>query len=433
MKKRISIIIGIIIVLVCSGYTFFKKKVALQKTEYKTVEILRGTIENVISSTGSLNPVSTVEVGTQVSGTIVKVNVDFNDTVLKGQVIAEIDKAPLVNKLDQVKASYLRFDALFKQAESKYKRTIPLHDKELVSDDEFMAVETDYLAQKAALEGARVEVRTAQNNLTYAIINSPVNGIVISRSVEVGQTVAANFSAPTLFIIAEDLRKMQILADVDESDIGKIRLSQEVSFTVSAYPERTFSGTVSQIRLQPEISQSVVTYSVVINAANDDGVLFPGMTANVDFIAEKVENVLTVSSAALRFKPTNDQLLKLRKAHQMEHPNQNARGDSITGESKKKWEGRNSESKNEGNRGVIWVLEGNNEIRPMFVKTGLSDGSSIEIQGRSLHEGMNVVIGLLGKKKAKEQTSSRTLFGPPRMQGSSAKRSSSGPPPPGGF
>jgi HlyD family secretion protein len=432
MKKNTIIIIGILIAAIFGGYVFLKKRVKQQLIEYKKSEIVRGTIEDVISSTGSLNPVSTVEVGTQVSGTIVKVNVDFNDTVVKGQVIAEIDKEPLLNRLNQVKASYLRSEALYKQAESKYKRTIPLHEKELVSDDEFMAVETDYLAQKASLEGARADVGTAQNNLSYAIIHSPVNGTVISRNVEVGQTVAANFSAPTLFIIAEDLKKMQILADVDESDIGKIRLLQEVSFTVPAYPERKFSGIVSQIRLQPEISQSVVTYTVVIKAVNVDGVLFPGMTANVDFIAEKVENILIVPTVALRFKPSDEQLQKLRKKHQMEHPNKNSGGDSITGEGKKRWGGNLTGSKNDGNRGVIWVLDGNNEIRPVFVRTGMTDGSSTEIQGHSIQEGIYVVTGLLEKKKMKEQTSSRTLFGPPRIQGASGKRSSSGPPP-GGF
>jgi HlyD family secretion protein len=439
MKKRAIIILIIVIAVACGSYFLFKNKRMMQSTEYKTVEITRGSLQNVISSTGSLNPVSAVEVGTQVSGTIVKVNVDFNDIVTKGQIIAEIDKEPLSNKLNQVKASYMRSEALYKQAESTYKRNAPLHEKELISDDEFMTVETDYLSQKAALEGARADVETARNNLTYAIIRSPVNGTVISRSVEVGQTVAANFSAPVLFIIAEDLQKMQILADVDESDIGKIRMDQEVTFTVPAYPERKFSGSVSQIRLQPVTSQSVVTYTVVIKASNVDGVLLPGMTANVDFIAEKVDDVLTVSSAALRFKPSDDQLAKLQdlRQHQQNEKRAMRGSDSDSGRSMKRIREKNIESRGDMSRVVLWILQENGELRPEFVKTGLTDGSSVEVHGRSIKEGMQVVTGIVDKKQGKKQASSRSLFAPPRMQGnSSGKRSSSGGgggPPPGGF
>ncbi|HEX2959822.1 MAG TPA: efflux RND transporter periplasmic adaptor subunit [Chitinispirillaceae bacterium] len=436
MKKSVFIISGLVIAAAVITVTIIKKRGTIQKTEYKTAVIHRGAIEMVISSTGSLNPVSTIEVGTQVSGTIVKVNADYNDVVTKGQIVAEIDKEPLLNKLNQVKASYLRNEALYKQAQTKYNRMVPLHEKQLVSDDEFMGVETDYYAQKAALEGARVDVETARNNLTYAIIKSPVNGTVISRSVEVGQTVAANFSAPTLFIIAEDLQKMQILADVDESDIGKIKVDQDVSFTVPAYPERKFTGKVSQIRLQPQTSQSVVTYTVVIKASNADGVLLPGMTANVDFITEKVDNVLLVPSAALRFKPSELQLAKLRALRK--ERNVGDRGeppppsrDSANAGSIKGPGSRDSVSKSD--RGVIWVLENGGEIRPEFVKVGLTDGTDVEIRGRSVKEDVQVVTGIIEKKKNRKQTESRSLFGPPKMQSSSGKRSSAGGPPHGGF
>lgn len=436
MKKRVLIIAGMVIAAAVTVATIIRSRGPLQRTEYKTAAISRGSIEMVISSTGSLNPVSTIEVGTQVSGTIVKVNADYNDVVTKGQIVAEIDKEPLLNRLNQVKASYLRNEALFKQAQTKYNRMIPLHEKLLVSDDEFMDVETDFYAQKAALEGARVEVETARNNLTYAIIKSPVNGTVISRSVEVGQTVAANFSAPTLFVIAEDLQKMQILADVDESDIGKIKVDQDVSFTVPAYPDRNFTGKVSQIRLQPQSSQSVVTYSVVIKASNADGVLLPGMTANVNFITEKADNVLLVPSAALRFKPTDQQLAKLqelRKQHDHKRggPPSPPRDGDHAGFVK---EHGNRDTTSKSDRGVIWVLENTGEIRPEFVKIGLTDGTNVEINGRSVKDGLQVVTGTVEKKKNKKQTQSRSLFGPPRMQGSSGKRSSAGgPPPPGGF
>ncbi|MBN1600093.1 MAG: efflux RND transporter periplasmic adaptor subunit [Chitinispirillaceae bacterium] len=429
MKKKTIIIILILIAAACGTYFFFAGKATLQKTEYKTVEITRGSIQNVISSTGSLNPVSTVEVGTQVSGTIVKVTADYNDIVTRDQIIAEIDKEPLINKLNQVKASFMRSEAQYKQSESKYKRNIPLHEKGLISDDEFMSIETDYLSQKAALEGAKADIETARNNLSYAIIRSPVNGTVISRSVEVGQTVAASFSAPVLFIIAEDLQQMEILADVDESDIGKIRQDQEVSFTVPAYPERNFSGVVSQIRLQPVTSQSVVTYTVVIKASNVDGILFPGMTANVDFITEKVDDVLTVPSMTLRFKPSDDQLAKLRQMRQNQKMGDRGKRDSgsvSNSPARSTQNVKNNGSQSESGRGVLWILDDNGDLRPEFVKTGLTDGSSVEIQGRSVKEGMLVVSGVIDKSKKKKQTASRSLFAPQRMPGGTSGRRSSG-------
>jgi HlyD family secretion protein len=436
MKKSVFIIAGFVVAAAMTTIIIIKSRSVLQHTEYKTTSVHRGSIEVVISSTGSLNPVSTIQVGTQVSGTIVKVNADFNDVVTKGQIVAEIDKEPLLNKLNQVKALYLRNEALFKQAQTKYNRMVPLHEKQLVSDDEFTDVETDFYAQKAALEGARVDVETARNNLTYAIIKSPVNGTVISRSVEVGQTVAANFSAPTLFIIAEDLQKMQILADVDESDIGRIKVDQDVSFSVSAYPERKFTGKVSQIRLQPQSSQSVVTYTVVIKASNVDGVLLPGMTASVDFITEKADSVLLVPSAALRFKPSESQLTKL---HDLRKQHMNGRGDSPFPPRDSAHAGfvktlGNRDSVSRSDRGVIWVLDTIGEIRPEFVKIGLTDGADVEIRGRSVKDGMQVVTGVIEKKKNRKQAEKRSLFGPPGMHNASGNRSSSGGPPHhGGF
>lgn len=440
MKKKRVIVVIVLIAAVCGGYFIFTGKATSQKKEYKTVPINRGSIQNVISSTGSLNPVSTIEVGTQVSGTIVKVNADYNDIVKKDQIIAEIDKEPLVNKLNQVKASFMRSEALYKQSESKYKRNMPLHEKGLISDDEFMSIETDYLSQKASLEGAKADVETARNNLTYAIIRSPVNGTVISRSVEVGQTVAASFSAPVLFIIAEDLQLMEILADVDESDIGKIRQDQDVSFTVPAYPERNFSGVVSQIRLQPVTSQSVVTYTVVVKASNVDGILLPGMTANIDFITEKVDNVLTVSSMALRYKPSDDQLAKLQQMRQNQQVGDRGKrnGDSASNKLVRSPQNReNNGSQGESLRGVLWIPGDSGDLRPEFVKTGLTDGSSVEIQGRSIKEGMLVVTGVVDKKQEKKPTASRSLFAPQGMPGGTSGRRSSGAsggaPPRGGF
>lgn len=409
MKK--AIIITIAVATILAGVFFLIRKEASKDFTYKTVEITRGSVEEIISSTGSLNPVSTVEVGTQVSGTIVKVNVDYNDVVKKNQIIAEIDRKPLLSKLTQVQASFSRSEAMFEQAKVEYERNKPLHAKGLISDEEFTSTKTNYLAQKASLDAAKADVETALTNLEYAIIRSPIDGTVIKKSVEVGQTVAASLSAPTLFIIAEDLQKMEILADVDESDIGRIKTGQEVSFTVPAYPDQTYKGTVAQIRLQPETNQNVVTYTVVIKAPNPDGTLLPGMTANVDFIAERSENTLLVPSAALRFKPSEDVLKRLSKAPNGHEPGKNA-GQRRPQNGDEKSDSKRTRSVN---RGTIWILDQGNEIRPVFVQMGISDGSMTSITGRNIEEGLKVIIGTVDKK-SKEQAKSRSLFTPSRPQ-----------------
>lgn len=412
MKKKLVIGVAITVVVIISGYILFKQTGPSQEISYKTTVITRGSVENLISSTGSLNPVSTIEVGTQVSGTIVKVYADYNDVVKKNQIIAEIDRQPLLSKLGQIQAAYSRADALFEQAKSQYDRNKPLHEKGIISDEEFVAAKTNYLAQKASLDGAKADVETARTNVTYATIRSPINGTVIKRNVEVGQTVAASLSAPTLFIIAEDLQKMEILADVDESDIGKIKTGQEVTFNVPAYPDQTYKGMVSQVRLQPTTVQNVVTYTVVIKASNPDGTLLPGMTANVDFIADKADSVLLIPSAALRFKPSEEIMAKA-------HKNRPQGDSSKSGNSR--WSGRNQDSNGKTgervkseNRGTIWILTDSNEVRSSFVRLGISDGSVTAVTGRNIEEGAKVITGIIDKKKNIKQTKSKNLFAPTR-------------------
>ncbi len=410
MKKVIIALVAVAAVLM--GVFFAIRKESSKDITYKTAEITRGSVEETISSTGSLNPVSTIEVGTQVSGTIVKVNVDYNDVVKKNQIIAEIDRKPLLSKLTQVQAAFSRAEAMFEQAKVEYERNKPLHTKGLISDEEFTSTKTSYLAQKASLDAAKADVETAQTNLSYAIIRSPIDGTVIKKSVEVGQTVAASLSAPTLFIIAEDLQKMEILADVDESDIGRIKTGQDVSFSVPAYPDQTYKGTVDQIRLQPETNQNVVTYTVVIKASNSDGTLLPGMTANVDFIAERTDNTLLIPSAALRFKPSEDVLKRLSKTPNGHEPGKGiAQRRQHTGDNEKS----NVKRTRSTNRGTIWILDQNNEIRPAFVQMGISDGSVTSITGKNIEEGLKVITGTVDKK-SKEQTKSRSLFTPSKSQ-----------------
>jgi HlyD family secretion protein len=438
MKTKLIWSAGITIVVATAALYYFTSDKSTQKLTYKTSEITIGSIQNTISSTGTLNPVSTIEIGTQVSGTIEKVYVDYNDIVKKGQIIAEIDRQPLLSKLTQSRASHLRNQALYDQAKDSYDRDTILHAKGLISDEEFLASKSSYLAQKASLEVSKADVENAQLNLTYATIRSPVNGTIIKKNIEVGQTVAASLSSPTLFIIAEDLSNMQIIADVDESDIGKIKNDQDVTFNVPAYPDKEFQGKVSQIRLQPETVSNVVTYNVVIKTANTEGILLPGMTANIDFIAEKADSVLLVPAAALRFKPSEAEIARMREKRDSEQLSRhNGNGTNGTRPPQGMDWGKNGadSKKRSENRGTIWILTDSNELRPEFVRLGISDGTNTEVTGRNIERGMNVVTGTIDIKKDKKQ--SRSLFGPPgRGSGRSSSqsgRSNMPPHPPGGF
>lgn len=431
MKRYVTIGLIIVILGAAALYGFFLRGQRLDgSVNYSTQKITRGTVENTITSTGILNPVGDVEVGTQVSGTIAKVYVDFNDTVGKDQVIAELDRTFLLSAYDEARASQSRTEAQFELAKAEYESSRPLYEKKYLSEQEFAKVQTDYLIQKAALKLADASVKKAKINLGYATIRSPISGTVIERSVEAGQTVSASLSAPVLFIIAKNLANMEILASVDESDIGSIRQGQYVRFSVQAYPDRHYNGMVSQIRLQPETVQNVVTYTVVVNAENSDGTLLPGMTATLDFIQKRSENTLLVPVAALRFKPSENVLDGLQKEREAVH---NSEKDS-TYRFRSKLEKRQTKSElydkhrsgrkifnneQEQNMGVIWLLQDDNSIKPAFVKLGTSNGVMTEIINTpktKIEEGTQVVVGIK-EGSGKKEKKSVSLFPQPRRSG----------------
>jgi len=475
--KHILTILTFVIILagVAAWYFYYLPSSQSSQNQYETAAVARAPIERVIVSSGTLDPVGSVEVGTQVSGTVDKVFVDFNDTVKAGQIIAEIDRSVLISKLTETQAALSRAEALFLQSEQEYKRGELLFEKGLISEQEAVRSRTDYHTQKASLQVAKAAVATAAENVRYATIRSPVKGTVITRNVEVGQTVAASLSAPTLFVIAEDLKQMKIMALVDETDIGKIRADQEVRFSVQAYPEKIYTGSVSQIRLQPEIIQNVVTYTVVILARNNDGTLLPGMTANVEFVEAREDSALVVPASALRFRPSEEIEKKFEEERQAEMEAragggglmkrideaggidtflaQNA-GDErlkkrieeaggveefkrkmadgkaarmqpgvgpppqmkqVKGDGKEKKKRRGGDP----NRGILWTLDENNELKPIYVRAGLSDGVITAVSGRDdLYEGLKVVTGEAKKDKGKKKNgkSNRSLLpqgGPP--------------------
>ncbi|SDU46078.1 efflux RND transporter periplasmic adaptor subunit [Desulfobacula phenolica] len=322
-------------------------------SQFRIEKIKRGSIENTISCTGTLSAVGTVEVGTQVSGTIKKVLVDYNDRVTKGQILAELDLDTFNAAVDTANASVIKSRALYKQATADYERNKPLYEQGHLSSQEILIYETEKETARAELLSAKAFVKKEKINLRNAQIRSPINGVILKRDIEEGQTVAASLSTPTLFIIAENLSSMEIEASVDESDIGMVNKGQEVTFTVQSYPDDLFYGTVTQIQMNPTETSNVVMYTVIVAAPNKKGKLLPGMTATADFVVEKAENELLVSNAALNF--------------------------------------RLDDRKNKEDSG-IYVLDGGISER-ICVTTGITDSMTTVIKSENLTPGTLVIIG----------------------------------------
>lgn len=313
MNKKQKLIGGIIIIVIIAGcgYWLFGGSKKKPVVTFATTQVQKGEIKSSITATGTIEPVTEVEVGTQVSGIIDKIYVDYNSEVKKGQLIAEMDKVTLQNELESAKGTYDGAQAEYNYQKKNYERNKLLHEKGLISDKEYEEYLYNYQRAKSTYESSKASYNKAQRNLSYAIITSPIDGIVTSRDVEEGQTVASGFETPTLFTIAADLTKMQVVADIDEADIGGVENGQEVSFTVDAYPEDVFTGEVKQIRLGSSKSststtsttETVVTYEVVITADNPDLKLKPRLTANVTIYTINKKDVLCVPAKALRFVP----------------------------------------------------------------------------------------------------------------------------------
>ena len=307
-NKKLWIVIAVIVVIIiavwkCSGG---KKE---EKVSFDTAKVEMGNIQTSITATGTIEPVTSVTVGTQVSGIVSHLYVDYNSVVKKGQVIAELDRTNLISELNAQKASLASAQSSFNYQQGNYERFKTLYEKGLVSADEFESARLQYEQAKQQVAQSRESVQRAQTNLGYATITSPIDGVVLSKAVEEGQTVAASFNTPELFTIAQDLTNMRVIADIDEADIGGVKEGQRVAFTVDAFPEDTFEGSVTQVRQQATTESNVVTYEVVISAPNVDLKLKPGLTANVTIFTLEKNDVLTVPAKALRFQP-NEALLQ---------------------------------------------------------------------------------------------------------------------------
>jgi HlyD family secretion protein len=368
---------------------FFVFRGGGNEVAYRTDPVTRGDVQQSVTATGTVNPVTTVQVGTQVSGTIKELYADFNSRVKKGQIIALIDPTFYETQLAQAQANTDRADAAMRDAERILNQNKALFARNLVAKNDYDAAVTGYDSAKAQMAQAKAALQTAATNLSYTKIYSPVDGIVISRSVDVGQTVAASFQTPTLFTIAQDLTKMQIDTNVAESDIGAVKVGQEVDFTVDAYPDTTFKGKVWQKRQAPITVQNVVTYDVVIQVNNSDFRLMPGMTANVSIIIETRHDVLRITNASLRFRMTD------RSAGGGAGVVAGA-GTKTTGGGEKKGPS-------------IWVLVQGMPKR-VSITPGISDGNYTEIVSGDLQEGQQVIVESLKKNKTQTGPTGPRMF-----------------------
>jgi len=389
MKKKLLVTgVLVILALAVAGWAI---KAGKKGVQYRMEKVSRGDIVSVVTASGTINPVTTVQVGTQVSGTISTLYVDFNSRVRKGQLLARIDPATAQAQTDQARANLAvananvtKAEAVLLDAERTYKRDQELIAGDFIARSELDVAETNHSQAQASLNAVKAQVgqaqaalRVAETNLGYTSIISPVNGIVISRNVDVGQTVAASFTTPTLFSIAQDVTKMQVDVTVDEADIARIQVGQDTEFTVDAYPDEPFRGQVTQVRNAPTTVQNVVTYDVIVTVANPDLKLKPGMSANISFVVDRRNNVLRIPEIALRFK--------------------------LPGASA----GKRVDMK--GGIGV-WILENGKPMR-VEVKTGPSNGTYTELVSGQLQEGQDLITDMQqGSKKA--TTNSVPMFRP---------------------
>lgn len=354
MKKKKSLIaLALIALIAIAGVVVHRAAYAKEETEYRFVTIERGDVQSTVSATGTISAVTTVSVGTQVSGQVSELLVDFNDTVKKGQLLARIDPTLAQQAVADAQANLEKAQAQALLASRDYSRNRELTGEGLVARSAFEASEATTAVAHASVKSARVALQRAQQNLAYTNIYAPIDGVVVSRSVDEGQTVAASMSAPELFKIANDLSQMQILAQVGESDIAGIKEDQPVEFSVQALPGRKFKGAVRQVRLESTTQDNVVNYTVVVAVDNSRGKLLPGMTARAKFLTRSAKDVLTVANSALRFKPAG-----------------------VTNA-----------------RGTLYYVDANGKLASVRVRSGVSDGTSTEVRGDAIKEGMRVIAG----------------------------------------
>jgi HlyD family secretion protein len=399
MKKPVlitsSVILALLVIVMLVFKPFGKKKDAMT---FETTRVEQGNITNTRTATGTVEAVKSVAVGTQVSGIIDKVYVDFNDVVKKGQLLAEIDKKSLQNQLEQSQAAVDQAKAQLDLQEATFNRMKALFDKKLIAQSDYDQALFNYANAKASLSSAKANYDRNLVNLNYATIYSPIDGVVLNRAIEAGQTVAASFNTPTLFTIVNDLTQMQVQASVDEADIGMVKQGQRVEFTVDAYPELKFEGSVTEVRLNPVTTNNVVTYTVILNAPNPDKKLMPGMTASATIYVEEKESTMILLAKALRFTPSGDLLQKMQAGPA---PGANPGGLPPPPAGMRPDDGSKT----------VWLKDGTGGIHPMSVKLGIDNGTQVEVLS-GLKEGDEVIISMSGNGSVSSSTKTKKTEGP---------------------
>lgn len=369
--------------------------------QYKTEKVDRGNITMTVTATGTLSAVTTVQVGSQVSGVISRLYADFNSHVTKGQLLAELDPTPFQAQVEQRQADLTKAKVTTANARITYERQRRLAGAGLAAQADLDAARAQYEEAQAGVQQAEAALSQSTTNLRYTKIVSPIDGVVIDRAYDVGQTVAASFQAPTLFQIAQDLRKMQVQADVDQSDIGRIQVGQPARFTVDSFPDREFRGRIAQIRLNATVAQNVVTYPVMIEVDNPDETLKPKTTANVTIEVATVANVLRIPNAALRFKPENVKTTN-PPATASTSTTSTERAASDMGQRRRGMGGAGGAFARSGGKGKggqnIYLLDAENKVKPVWIRPGITDGHFTEIVSGEVNPGDNVIVGLATSK-----------------------------------
>lgn len=395
-KKIVVLALTILLVVACASAYFFSTN-GNNGYVFETVKVTKGSLNNTVTATGTLEATNTVIVGTQVSGVIEKLYVDFNSKVKKGQLIAELDKSTLQSSLENAEADLYNAQAEFDYQKANFERMKEVFDKDLLSESDYDLAKYNYQKSEAGLKSAAANLNRAQQNLSYAMIYAPIDGIVLNRAVEEGQTVTASMNTPELFTITNDLSEMQVEADVDEADIGMVKEGQRVEFTVDAFPDEIFAGEITEVRLQPNETSNVITYTVIVSTKNPDLKLKPGMTASITDYVEEVNDVLILPGKAIRFTPEREQMMAyFESLPESERPQ---RRSGKPGQRLARPSGNQTKTEKSESVQRVWLKDGSS-IKPVMVETGVDDGMHLEIIS-GLAENDQVVVSMkLGNEKS---------------------------------
>jgi HlyD family secretion protein len=418
LNKKVIVSIGLVAAIAVTALLIQHYVSAKQAPAFRFTTVARGDIQALVSATGVLNAVTTVSVGTQVSGQVSALYVDFNDHVKKGQLLARIDPTIAQQGVADAQANVEKVQAQANQASGDQNRNRELSSSGLIAKNALEQGGSTLKVAQADVKSANVALQRAKQNLSFTSIYAPIDGVVVERNVNNGQTVAASLSAPQLFLIANDLSHMQILAQVGESDIEQIKQGQPVKFTVQALPGQTFPGTVQQVRLQSTTTDNVVNYTVVVTLENPEGKLLPGMTARVDFLVKSATNVLKVSNAALRFKPSDDVLAQsgMTPASKDATTTTGSNPATVSGSSGDAMRARRNQGSGAGGGngfGTLYSLDTKGKLQVARIRTGISDGVSTEVlEQQGVTEGMKIIDGIASTTASTSQNAAATPTNP---------------------